>query len=52
MASKIGLKLCADVDLWGFARRILNDQEQFGYDFDHVTCLEHKVSLTLHRFWR
>lgn len=48
--SEVGFKVCCDVDMGRFAGGILNDQEEFGDDFDDVAGLKYKVSLAFDAF--
>ena len=46
--------LCVNVDFGSFAGGVLNDQEDFGDQFDDVTRLQHQVALppAAERRWR
>lgn len=45
LVAEIGVEICVNVDFGSFAGGVLNDQEDFGDQFDDVTRLQHQVAL-------
>ena len=48
ISSEIGIKLSGNIDTWRFSGWILNNEKQFGNDFDDMTSLENEVSFLSH----